>query len=98
MVGDTYTLFSPTTVGAGSYLEVKPAAGQEIIIHNIYHEADVEVRLVDGSGNALSFLEESGKNVFTNVYFHLTETQYLRIYNASGGAQWLAVDGIISLE
>ena len=96
MVGDTYAVLQ--SVAGGSYLEIKPSAGQELIIHNIFHPGAIELRLVDGSGNECSFFEEDGKNLVTNMYFHLTNSQYLRVYNGSGGAMNVAVDGIVSKE
>lgn len=96
MVGDTYTNFG--NVVAAAFLECKPGAGYEFIIHNIYHPVDVEIKMVDGSGNECAFMVEAGKSVITNMYFHLTETQYLRIYNTSGGGAWIAADGIVSKE
>ena len=97
MVGDTYNQFD-VAVGVGFFSEIKPSAGTELIIHNVYHADSVGLRLVDGSGNESNFYEEAGKGLMTNMYFHLTNTQYLRIYNIASGAQNIAVDGIVSKE
>lgn len=92
MVGDTYVKFD--TVASGNYLECKPVAGSEVVIHNIYHPGDVTLKLVDGSGNELTFFAEAGQSFLTNIFLHITAGQYLRIYNASGGPLFLAADGI----
>ena len=96
MVGDVYQNFA--SVLAGQYLELKPAAGREAVIHNVFHPNDVELRMVDGSGNELGFLQESGLNLVTNMYIHVSNTQYLRVYNMSGVTIYLAADGIITKE
>jgi len=96
MVGDTYTKFE--SIANGGYLECKPSAGQEVVIHNIYHPSTIELKLVDGSGNEIAFLDESGKSFLTNMYLHLTEMQYLRVYNNSGSTMYLSVDGIITKD
>ena len=96
MVGDAYT--NMELVGAAAYLECKPAAGQEIVIHNVYHPNDVTLKMVDGSGNECDFYDEAGKSMVTNIYFHITTSQYLRIYNSTGGALYLAADGVVTKE
>ena len=96
MVGETVHGFQ--NVGSGSYLEAKPAAGVEWVIHNIYHPNDVRLKIVDSGGNECEFLEEAGKSFLTHIYIHLTSTHYLRIYNISGGAVNLSYDGIVTLE
>jgi len=96
MVGDVYADYA--SVLNGNYLEMKPAAGREAVIHNIFHPNDVELRLVDGSGNELAFLQEAGIDLVTNMYIHVSNTQYLRIYNMSGVTIYLAADGIITKD
>lgn len=86
------------SVAGAAYLQAKPGAGIEWIIHNIYHPNTIELRMVDGSGNECSFFEEAAKGLLTNMYIHLTDAHYLRIYNNSGGAIYLSYDGIIALE
>jgi hypothetical protein len=100
MVGDTYIKFSAAVVPIGSYMEVLPTAGVELIIHNVYHSDNIELMMVDGAAptHLLAFMEDAGKSVVTNMYFHVTEDQYLRIYNRGSTTQYLAVDGVISAE
>jgi hypothetical protein len=96
MVGDVYTAMA--NVNAANYLEVAPIAGREYVIHNIFHENDIELKLVDGGGNELAFFEEAGKNFLTNMYIHLASTQYLRIYNRAVSSQRIGADGIITKD
>jgi len=91
MVGDVYELFS--SVAPAAYLEVKPASGKEVVIHNVYHPDAINLKLVKGT-DELDFLDEAGKSVLTGMYLHLTNTQFLRIYNTALGAIFIAVDGI----
>ena len=96
MVGDAYTKFE--NVLNGAYLELKPVAGQEVVIHNIYHPNNVELRVVDGGGNECVSYAEAGTSILTNIYLHITNSQYIRIYNTSGVAINIAADGIITKE
>lgn len=95
MVGDIYTAFS--NVVSGAYLEVKPGSGIEVVIHNIYHNNDVTVKLVNG-GNELEFYADTGSNVINGLYTHIDDTSYLRVYNAAGTDQYIAIDGIVTKE
>ena len=96
MVGDIYK--NAGLITAGSYLELKPAAGQEAVIHNIYFSTQIDIKTVDGSGNELSFFADSGKQFLTNIYFHIAEDHYLRVYNDTGGSVRLAADGVVTKE
>jgi hypothetical protein len=96
MVGDIYQSFA--SVLNGQYLELKPAAGKQVVIHNIYHPNDITLKMVDGSGNELAFLDDTGKNMVTNMYIHISNTQYLRVYNISGITMYLAADGIYTKD
>lgn len=104
MVGDIYTLGD--YVADTDYLEVKPAAGQEVVLHNIYYENHIQVKLVvmvgahiyAPTGAEILFHEEGSAGFLTNMYLHLDENQFLRIYNVSGGSINIAVDGVITKE
>jgi len=82
----------------GNYLEAKPGVGTEWVIHNIYHANTITLKIVDSGGNECSFFDEADKGLLTHCYIHLTSTHYLRIYNTSGGTQYLSYDGIVTLE
>ena len=56
--GQAYT--NSAQIPAGNYLEIKPAAGDGVIIHNIFYEEQIESRIVDASGNECAFLEAQG--------------------------------------
>lgn len=46
-------------VGAGGYLEIKPAS-DGIILHNIYFEEQIAIKLVNGVGDELEFMQAVG--------------------------------------
>jgi len=95
MVGEVIQGFA--SVGAGSYIDIQPAAAIEWVVHNIYHPNNVEVMIVNG-GNECAFMEEAGKNFLTNIYLHVTNAQFVRVYNRSGGAIYIAYDGVLTVE
>ena len=76
------------SVNAAAVLTVKPGAGVEWIIHNIFHEAEVELYVVK-STNELLFDDAAAKGSWSAYFFHLTNTQYLKVKNTVGTASML---------
>ena len=46
-------------VDVGAYLEIKPASGESIILHNIYFEEQINIRIVS-AGNEVDFMDSIG--------------------------------------
>jgi len=86
-----------SSVNAAAVLTIQPGAGIEWIIHNIYHEAEVELKVVEG-GNELLFDDDSTKGSWSAYFFHLTNTHYLKVKNTNAGAKLIGYDGIVSKE
>ena len=93
MIGDAYQVFGSAVSNAA--LLVQPAVDIEVIIHNIYHSDDIELAIVNGT-NEMLFYAEAGENFSTNMYLHLTNTQFLKVYNRSGATKFISVDGVIT--
>lgn len=85
------------SINAGEVLTLQPGAGIEWIIHNIYHEAEVELRVVEGA-NKLLFADAAVKGSWSAYFFHLTNTHYLEVKNTNAAAKLIAYDGIVSKE
>ena len=84
-----------TSVNASAVLQIKPGAGIEWIIHNVYHAADAEIYIVE-STNKLLFDANATKGSWSAYFFHLTNTHFLEVKNTNSGAKLLGYDGIVS--
>jgi len=68
------------SVAAGGVLDIRPAAGVEWVIHNIYHAFDVDLAFTDGT-NVLIFDTDVGAGVYAKYAFHATNTRWIRVIN-----------------
>jgi hypothetical protein len=94
--GDAY-IKAPTSTGNGSYLDLQPSAGVEVVVHNIYVGTGVayEVYYSDGTNNILALTMPSGGGAL-NLQMHCSNSFYVRVKNTSGGTVYLAADGMVT--
>ena len=83
------------SVATTEFLTIQPATGVEWVIHNIYHEAEVELYFTDGT-NDLKFDSDSGKGVYAKFCFHLTNTHYLKVKNTNAESKLIGYDGVVT--
>ena len=91
------TVASVSSVNAAATKTIQPGAGVEWIIHNIYFEAEVELRIVEGA-NKLLFYTSAAKGSLSAYFFHVTNAHYLEVTNTNAGAKLVGYDGIVSKE
>lgn len=84
-----------SSITAAAFLAIQPGSGIEWIIHNIYHEAEAELYIVEGA-NTLLFDDAAAKGSWSAYFFHLTNTHYLKVKNTNAGAKLIGYDGIVS--
>jgi hypothetical protein len=92
-IGDTVASIS--SVNAAATKTIQPGAGIEWVIHNIYHEAEVELYVVEGS-NELLFESSGAKGGWSAYFFHLTNTHYFKVKNTNAASKLIGYDGIVS--
>ncbi len=87
----------PTSIADAAFLDIQPTASVEWVIHNAYvpEDKDVEFYYYDGTNLILFDSAVVGGTRF-NHNWHATNTKYVRIKNVSGGAIFLAADGIVT--
>ena len=87
----------PTSIADAAFLDIQPAASVEWVIHNVYVPKDkaVEFYVFDGTNSILFDSAVSGGTRFSHNW-HVTNGIYRRIKNISGGAIFLAADGIVT--
>ena len=92
-VGDVFSGLS--SIAAAGYLDIQPAAGVEVVIHNIYHDGDIQLEFYDGT-NSLIFDTDVGAGVYAKYAFHVTNTMRIRVKNTAAVAQLIGYDGMVS--
>jgi hypothetical protein len=81
------------TVASGAYLDIQPGSGVEWVIHNVYHEHDVEIHRYDGT-NDINFVTEKGAGLFSYFNFHCNNTDRIRVKNLNTSARLIGYDGV----
>lgn len=81
------------SVATGATLDIQPGAGVEWVIHDIYHEAVVDLQWYDGT-NVLTFAAGLDGGVETNLQFHMTNSRRVRVKNNDAAAKLIGYDGI----
>jgi len=90
-VGDVVSALS--SIAAAAFLDIQPAAGVEWVIHNIYHESDVQLEFFDGT-NSLIFDTDTGAGVYAKYAFHVNNTRRIRVKNNAATAKLIGYDGM----
>jgi len=90
-VGDVFSGLSSIT--AAGYLDIQPSAGVEVVIHNIYHESDVQIEFYDGT-NSCVFDTDAGAGVYAKYAFHVTNARRIRVKNTAATAKLIGYDGV----
>jgi hypothetical protein len=78
------------------YYDIQPTGTEQWAIHNIYHDASIELYYYDGS-NSLKFAVESDYGWYPCHDIHCTPTRYVRVKNTSGeDDKLIGYDGVIT--
>lgn len=85
------------TLGNNNYMDIRPDATYEAVIHNIQWEGAVEIYKMNGA-NEFTFDSDAGAGGYNFVAMHVTNAHYYRIKNVSGGNIDASYDGIFTKE
>jgi len=94
-IGDVVS--GKSQISAAGTLDIQPGAGVEWVIHNIYHEAEVELYFADSTSDLL-FDTDASYGAWTGMFFHVNETRYLTVKNTNAASKYIGYDGIITKE
>lgn len=85
------------SIESGAYLNMKPPAGVEYVIHNITISAAVtfELYFTDGVNDIL--IEDGDKSI-VDVHYHASNALYYKVKNTSGTAALIGFDGVCVYE
>jgi len=92
-VGDVFSGLS--SIAAAAYLDIQPAVGVEAVIHNIYHDSDIQLEFYDGT-NSLIFDTDTGAGIYAKYAFHVTNTIRIRVKNTNAAAKLIGYDGMVT--
>lgn len=92
--GDVKSGVKTIAVGTSSVVDIKPASGEEWVIHNLYYSAGIAMQMTDGT-NIIEFDSDTNSGARLGAVFHLTNSYWLRIRNTSASSTVLvSYDGI----
>ncbi len=83
------------SIASGSYLDIRPGAGAEWVIHNVYHEDAVQISFYDGV-NEITFDLDTGAGSWRWEELHCNNTRRYRVKNNAGVAKLIGYDGIVT--
>lgn len=84
-----------SSVAASGYLDIQPSGTVEWVIHNIYHESDIQLEYYDGSLSCI-FDTDPGAGVYAKYAFHCTSARRIRVKNTAASAKLIGYDGIVT--
>lgn len=86
-----------TEVPAGGFLDIRPSAGVEYVIHNIAVPDGTmfELYYSDGVNN---IKVDSGAASIVDVHYHASNSIYYRVKNTSSSSAAIGYDGVIIYE
>ena len=93
--GDAYVVLS-ATVTNGSFVDLQPSAGTEVVVHNIYMPEGAAYELYWYDGTNTLKIDHDAAVGRTNMQFHCTNGKWIRIKNTSGASQNIGADGMFT--
>jgi len=92
-VGDVFNNLQ--SVAGGAVLDARPPVGVEAVIHNVYHENAIRLYYTDDT-LILWFDTDDGRGIYAKFSFHVTNTRWLRIVNATASVYLIGYDGVVT--
>ena len=80
-------------VATAAFLDIRPASGEEWVIHNIHHGAEAELYFSDGT-NSVKVASDSAEGAWLGLQLHVTNSKYYRIKNTNAASKYLGYDGV----
>jgi hypothetical protein len=82
-----------SSLASGGSMDIRPPAGDEWIIHNLYFSNTIELSFYDGSNN-LIFGHYNFQGLAPWLCRHLTNSRYYRIKALKTGTTLAGYDGV----
>ena len=94
-IGDTTTDLQ--TIASGARLTIRPGAGVEWAIANLYYGGAMAIHRTDGTLD-LTYDTDTGAGARLGYELNVTHTIYLELENTSGGDAVMSYDGVVTKE
>ena len=94
--GDVYNQ-GITPVALDAYFNIQPAAGVEVVIHNIGHSTDAVLEYFDGT-TAVEIDAQIGKGSWMGMFLHCTNDKYYRVKNSNAATNNICCDGMTTKQ
>lgn len=99
MAAGDVIVFGPTSVAAGSYLDLQPAVGVEVSIHNINHAGAIQLYFYDGVTFALvPSVVVADATPLVTMALRGTNEKYYRVKNITASAILISADGLVTKD
>lgn len=82
-----------SSIAAGARLTIQPSGSEVWTIHNIFTEDSATLEWTDGT-NVLAFDSQTGKGAWTGMFFHVTNSLYIRVKNDAASAKLIGYSGV----
>jgi hypothetical protein len=86
---------SSSLSGSGQTYDIRPAAGQEWIVHNIYFSKGVKIHMTNGT-NLVPLRFFSHGWFWEWLCFHVTNSRFIRLTTLRSGTTLVGFDGVQS--
>jgi hypothetical protein len=83
-----------TSTAVNAYFNIQPAAGVEVVIHNISHSDSAELEFFDGT-TAVTVDVSAGAGTWMGMFLHCTNAKYYRVKSTAAGNN-VCCDGIVT--
>lgn len=93
-VGDA--VVANSSVLTTAFLDIQPGSGVEWFIHQIFHEAEVEIYWYDGTNDIL-VASPTGAN-FEDIGTRVTNSIRLRVKNTNGSTKRIGYSAVVTKE
>lgn len=94
LAGDIYNQ-GVTATAQNAYFSMQPAAGVEIVIHNISHSTDAVLEFFDGTSSVTVDTQISGGS-WMGMFLHCTNGRYYRVKNTNAASNNICCDGVVT--
>jgi hypothetical protein len=91
-VGDA--VVNNSSVATTAFLDIVPGAGVEWFVHQIMHEAEVEIYWYDGTNDIL-IATPTGAN-YENMQTRVTSSIRLRVKNVNAGTKRIGYSAVVT--
>ena len=81
------------TLAISGTIDVRPAAGLEAVVHNMYYGLTAVIYRIKG-GIVTAIVPATGSEGITKGPFRVSDTDYLRIENVGAGPTGCGYDGV----